>query len=168
MCYTITSLSFLWFQLFPREKKLTLTGRKQGGSHMYTKYLYSYFTLFCFSFYIISVFHVCYYCKHPAKLHTKGEREFIYTDIYAENPYSYESHFSRKFLLYFLWPERKNCRSQPCSLKCPQTWGLWCSHLVSITLGSLFSREPVWFRILRGRRGNQWGKERKKLKCKFC
>lgn len=109
--------------------------------------------LLCFVFFLYNflVSHVCYYCKHPAKLHNlKVEREFIYTETYAGNPYSMIT-LSLENSYYIFCDQREEIyREWALFLKCPQTWGQ-VFYLWKTTLGSLFT-ENRW-RLSWGREG---------------
>ena len=142
-------------------------------SHIYTKYLYSYFTLFCFSFYIIS-WSQCLLLLSTSCQDTQfkgGKIIYLYRETYAGSQYSYESHsLSRKFLLFFFFCDQREeiYRERALFLKCPQTWGQagWCFFCERQPWGHC-SQRMRWFRILRGRKGNQWGKERKNWNVNF-
>lgn len=103
-------------------------------SHIYTKYLYSYFTLFCFSFYIIS-WSPCLLLLSTSCQDTQfkgGKIIYLYRETYAGSQYSYESHsLSRKFLLFFFaTKEKKSTGNGPCS---------WRAHRLEDRLDGVFS-----------------------------
>lgn len=71
---------------------------------------------------------------------------------------------------YYIFCDQREeiCREWALFLKCPQTWGQagWCFICERQPWGHC-SQRMVWFRILRGRKGNQWGKERKNWNVNF-
>lgn len=102
--------------------------------HIYTKYLYSYFTLFCFSFYIIfwSPYLLLLSTSCQVTQFKGGKRIYLYRETYAGCKYSYESHsLSRKFLLsFFANREKKSAGNRACS---------WSAHRLEDRLVGVLS-----------------------------